>query len=550
MYQPSAYGRLLPAFAAMPGRGPASAQRLNQALAATAGRPGYEFDQQSLVDYWSRRADAPDDFPASFVDDILPQLRQPIVTWDQMPLLYAGREGQVVVWARDDEIIRYLGRYRDEREYADMRRAVAPVKNSINAITTQLLGYGYALQTPRLRKRMPAAQRLRASIEGMLRRIDGLHAFLEIAVNTVMDGWLPVQTWWSPYLDTATGKRLWGPDKIFEMQPWLFGVTPDRDLAWLGYTLSGTAPEVLNGEEDSLSWAWFQAGSTRSPYGEARQKHLWLIAHIWKQALEWHAQGARNALQGVPVLTEQVASMANLMGSGERLSGMAEGGQAAMNKAMAEAQQMMGMLREYGVIIVRQGYEFKIVTTPGYSDGWGRFVDLLQMELTVGIQGQHLTQSLGEHGGSRATADVQAQTKVDQVRHLARSIEPIINTFVARWLACNFGESVDSDDVSHWSFKILDPLDPAKLRTFLDYGGEADAEEVAERWGDIPVDQAWLAAGGTLKLAPPPPKPPGPNDAGTADRQLKGAAASGDPADGREPAEVPDEPGQTRQAAA
>ncbi len=242
-------------------------------------------------------------------------------------------------------------------------------------------------------------------------------------------------------------------------------------------------------------------------------------------------------MQGIPVLKEVGAAWMP-PASAEKAALSGDAGSAAMTQAMKEAQRIMGYLKEYGVVIVRGGYDFKLETVNGYSDGWGKLLDLLKLELVLGVEGQHLTSSVGEHGGSRATADVQAQTKLDRVRNLARHIEAPVNEIIRRWIAVNFKEEPDPEDVPKWGFHLLDPIDIAKARAFMDYGGELDAEECASRWGDLPVSQAWIETGGVLKMQPKVAIPPGqdPQDAGSSDKALRGAAP-----DPREAKGVPDD---------
>jgi len=490
MLTSGALASIMPAYGALP---PSSQQDRSKRIGFEVGRYA---NVMASKGFGSKLSIGPDE---------LPELRLPIVTWDQPPILYAGG---VTVWMRDDPIIRHVGpatgQYQDERTYRAMRTTVAPVQNSINALNAQLLGVGYSLQTPRQRRSMPAAKALKDELTAMFKRLDNLHAYLEIASTVVWDGWMPTQTWWSSY--AYNGKSVWGPDKIFEMPQELFGVTPDRKLAWLGYTMTQTMPEVLDSEEDEMmTWLWTSSGSTRSPYGTARLRHLYVIGWAWKQAFQWHMEGARNALQGIPVVTEEVPVFGGMPGSAERASQVGEAGTAAMKEAMKEAQGMMQMLKEYGILILRAGYKYNNMTTAGFEAGWGKLLDDLALMLTVGVQGQHLTQSLGEHGGSRATADVQERTKVDHVRGIARPEELVPNELIRRYLAVNYSTEPDPDDVPVWGFHLLDPVDIAKSAFFCQFGGKLDAQEMAARLGDLPISIEEETAGPVLEMQGPPP---------------------------------------------
>jgi hypothetical protein len=520
---------LLPRYAALPTDSGTKAQRLiNTSILMGGGDyPSRVGASAGVKGYGTAR-----------LDQFLPELRLPVVTWDQPAMQYAG---DVTVWLRDDPIIRHLAhQYHDERVYEEMRTTVSPIANSLEALTTELLGVGYGLIAKRERRKMPAVQTLRKMTDKMLSRLGNgdpshLHSFLEIASQMlVFDGWLPVQTWWSPYKDG--GKSMWGPDRIFEMPQQLFGVDPNRKLVWLGYSMTDTLPQVLDGEADSLSWMYFSSGSTRSPYGRAMGRKLWLTAWIYEQALEWHASGARNAMQGIPVMTQKLTGWPGQPGSGELASQKGDAGKAAMKQAISEARETMRILKEYGVVIVRGGYDFELKTTPGFSDGWGKFLEMLRLEMVIGVEGQHLTAAVGSHGGSRATADVQAASKLDRVRNFGRHADAPINELIRRWMQLNFKEQPDPDDVSVWGFHLHDPINEAHARVFLDYGGELDAEECASRWGDLPVDPKWIETGGVLKLQPKATPPPGPDSAGDADKALAKAVPAG-----REPAGIPED---------
>jgi len=435
------------------------------------------------------------------------QLRTQVVAWDQPPLVYGGANGPVVVWARDDPVLRLLGKYRDERTFREMRRTELKIENSINALISQLLGFGWTLgANPELgskRRNTPAAQRLMKFSRAAMRPLrDQMQGILRESADLKWDGWVVTQGWMSPGAFTFENKPQWGFDRIQIRPQELFGVTPDRELAWVGYTMTNAIPEVLNGtEEDRLCWHHFTARSTR-PYGDSQLSYLWLYWWVKQRCFEYLPRGARNAIQGIPIVRE-VPGQA-LMGSAMREGLMDENNLAVMTETLKEAQQMLQFLEEYGILVIRGDLQFENLVNSNFAGEWIKLFYYLDELVQIAIEGQHLTATMGERGGGgRALGDVQAQTKLDNVKSLAREIEQIPNWYMQQMVDVNIGE-VDPEDMPWWGFRILGEISVEKAKAFTDLGGILPATPIAEDWG-LPETDPEDPGAPVLKLQTPAP---------------------------------------------
>lgn len=435
------------------------------------------------------------------------QLRTQIVTWDQPPLVYAGADGPVVVWARDDPVLRLLGKYRDERTFREMRRTELKIKNSIEALSAQLLGFGWDVgwdpQAAASQRKSKGADYLKRFCRAALRPLRGqMHAVLKSAMDMKWDGWCVSQGWWAQSLFSFEGRSYWGIDRLKIRPQELFGVTPDEKLAWLGYTMTNSVPEILaDTEEDQMSWHHFTAGGT-GPYGEGLMSFLWLHWWVKQRCFEYMPRGARNAIQGIPVLKERFANAP--VGSAMREGLMDDSGPNVMRVTVAEAQKMLEFLEEYGILIVRGDLEFENLLNSNFAEGWIKIYYYLDEMMQIAIEGQHLTATMGDRGGGgRALGDVQAQTKLDKVKDVAREVEELPNWYMRKLVEVNLGE-VDPDDIPWWGFRILDQVSVEKAKAFTDMGGILDADVVAEDWGLTQPDPD-QPPGAVLKAQVPPP---------------------------------------------
>jgi hypothetical protein len=446
--------------------------------------------------------------------------RIPIVTWEQSPIQYGS---DVVVWMRDDPVLRHMAsRHHDEREYWLMRQDIT-VANSIDAVVSSMLAKGYALVNKQSRKRNSRAEKNRVLCQRYFAMVNDFHSFMRVASQVVWDGWLPVQMWWKDY--NLDGKTHWVVDRIFEMPQPLFGVTPDRELAWLGLSFTNSKAQVLNEPPDKLAWMYFSAGSTRSPYGTGQLRKLWLYWWAKQRFFEYFGRGFRNAVQGIPIFDQKM--LGSMPGSGMRMEQMDDSGKDAMAQFQRDALGALQMLEEYGAIVTQAGMEFKNLINGDFVRDAVMAISHLELAITIGIEGQHLTSSLGEKGGARALGDVQLQTKMDRVKDVARHEEAIGQEILSRLCRMNISADIDPDDIPDFQIKLLGQVDPARLKAYTDMGGKADAVAVAEDWGlpiltddqGNPVEPILSAVAAT---PPPGPKPTeADKDKGGADQATK-----------------------------
>lgn len=444
----------------------------------------------------------------------VPNLRIPVVTWEQNIQVFAGGGGgggggnpfsSIMVWMRDDPLLRGYARYTDERTFWEMREREIIIANSIGAVNRSMLARGHGFRTERSRRSAPAAKKVKQFLEAAFKAIPNLHTFLEVASNVVWEGWMPWQIWWRPDAFTWNGRSYYGVDQIFEMPQPLFGVTPDRNLAWLGFTITQPYAEVLTGGDpvESLGWDWGNAGGARSPYGRAVLSRLWLYYYLKQKNLEFYQRGVRNALQGIPVFKNTMAGA--FQDSGMRAGLAGDAGGAEMAQFEVDVRRAIRVMEEQGVVIVSGGMDFDTIHFPSSVVGWESVLNYLDRQLQIGIEGQHLTSAEGEHGGNRALGEVQERTKMEVVAHVARHVEPSMNRLARKIIEVNLGpEAFDPEDIPIWRFRIVNEFSWEKAKAFTDMGGILDAQEMADD-APLPMVTGDDPPGPVLKLQQPAP---------------------------------------------
>lgn len=180
------------------------------------------------------------------------------------------------------------------------------------------------------------------------------------------------------------------------------------------------------------------------------------------------------------------------------------------------ATDMAGLKRN-GVIVMPDGFDYKLVTDPANS--WTTFkaqTEMANLAISIGLVGTNLTTEV--KGGSYAAASVHESVDAQKMRGL---VELLATTFrdqlLVWWAAFNFGDGAIAP-YPHWD--TTPPADVAAqaethvkastaLRAYLDAGLPVDGEQWSERFG-VPitddlskVPRPRQTGGGTPGGAPP-----------------------------------------------
>lgn len=433
-------------------------------------------------------------------------LRRPAVPFDVIQDLGGGLK----VYRRDDPVLSRLASRRDEREYRLMRETTDAISSSIGALLAFLLGFGWQVKQARARRRGPVAQRLIDLADAQLRRIDRLPDVFELASHGFWDGWMPMQAVWDTQAFMFGGQWKWGVRCLCEQnqEEFAFTAEPDPRLVVLNRfagTGSPEPPRVIP-EEERAGWLIFTSGSTRTPYGRAFLRDLWLPWRVLQSFSEWYYRGARNAFSGVPVVKESALAAASPLIPNSGNNGE---GAAALAALSAEAREVLRIYEEQGIIIIRGGFEFEMLTEIAFGDGWQKALQYLENKFVVAIKGETLTSEVKD-SGSRAVADVHQATKLTHAQRLARHIEPGISELIKRVIEANEGE-VDPEDLPAFSFRVHRRSDPEKVEILRKGGAKVAIEPLADEWG-IELAPEDAEEGTYLKADAPPQLTPGQDD--------------------------------------
>lgn len=233
---------------------------------------------------------------------------------------------------------------------------------------------------------------------------------------------------------------------------------------------SGTDEEILPGDG---RWIVVLRGSGWRGIMKAPWRGIsrwWLLKQY--ATVDWASSSERHG-QGTAVAVNQ--------SSEKRLS---EPQRKSLASDMAE-------LKRNGVIVMPDGFDYKLVTDPANS--WTTFkaqTEVANLAISIGLVGTNLTTEV--QGGSYAAAGVHASVDAQKMRGL---LELLATTFrdqlLVWWAAFNFGDGAIAP-YPHWD--TTPPADTAgqaethvkastALRTYLDAGLPVDGKQWAERFG-------------------------------------------------------------------
>jgi len=384
----------------------------------------------------------------------------------------------VTVLLRDDPIFRIgLTVHRDEREWKAMENAETAISTPIRNVIRSILGYGWTLEVGK--KRSKGADLLKAFAVQAVERIDLFDVALEQIVKAYYYGWQPMQAvWYEKDGKTLSafrfnGKKFAGIRQLIEQPGEYFFATPQDQLVFGGDGIN--LPAVYEGA-DELAWLRFRSGSTRSPYGRAALAYLWVDWYILKRFRQFYEEGARTALEGVPVFEQKgVGGMSDLMkpGTDRRLE---------TAQLFQDIQACMAYKKTMGALVVPTGYNFREMVKIEASDGWQRALEYLRTQLQIAIEGSTLTSSTGDNG-ARALGDVHQATKLENCKSVAGAIDPqITRELIHRLIRVNI-PSADPEDMPSFVFRIRRRIDPERAKAVSDLGYEVDIAAAAEDWG-------------------------------------------------------------------
>jgi hypothetical protein len=416
-------------------------------------------------------------------------LRRPLIPFD----LIQDIGGGLRILRRDDPVLWRLASYQDERTYRIMRETTDVISSSIGALTAFVLGFGWRVTQLSFgaRHRGPRAQQLvdlaKAQLQMLMvptvQRVTTLPDFLEIAAYHFYEGWLPMRATWETQAYMHNGRWKWGIVELQEQhqEDYAFTAEPAPRLVELNRFAGtgGDRPPLVIPPDEERAWLIFRAGSTRTPYGRAFLRDLYVPWRILQTFSEWYYRGARNALSGVPVLKESLPSAASpLLSQGKIDAGQ---GSATLAAIVQEAKEVIRLYEEQGILVVRGGFDYDVLTNIATSKGWQEALNYIETKFVVAIRGETLTSDVGD-SGSRAVADVHQSTKLTYAQRLARHIEPTISQMLALVVEANEGE-IEPEDLPIFSFRVHKRSNPEHVELLRRGGAKVAIEPLADEYG-------------------------------------------------------------------
>ena len=427
--------------------------------------------------------------------------------------------GNRPVHMRMDPLFRLgLTTYPDEREFYAMERSEMAVSTPIKAVVRTLLGEGWIVKAPDT----PATDKAALYAEfgmALFSRCKGFQYTLRHMAKTRYYGWTLFQLLWDVFDFKGQPKR--GIRMLVDQRRTeFFSFTVDTDaLVFLG---DGVRPPYIfeaPGERD----CWFPVrwGTNYGPFGTADMSYWWFTAAVLRRFRSLYETGARNALQGVPVLSYAAEGGAGLVQPGAPI-----GDRATLTfKLKDELRTLMKIHEELGALALTPGFKLEEFKNIEGAAGWQAAIAALITELQIGIQGDQLSTAVAD-SGSRALGEVHAGSKLDNAIETGRGIAEELDQLLRRAIEINF-PNPDPGDMPRFVFGIESRFDVGQLQQFIAMGGEADAGAVARIW-HIPVA-------------------PGSNQTGTLKRQEPASALLAALAGGRGAPGAPTEPDPTEE---
>lgn len=401
----------------------------------------------------------------------------------------------VPLLARPDPVLRNLAHSPNEAPYRIAYDTEPAISTAQQDVTDDLLSEGWSLQAA---SSSPAAQRLRDIGDAALTGMRGLEAAFEAMAMADLLGWKPMQLQWSPQAFSVGGRSMWGVTRLLgghETEHYSF-TAADQTLAYTRDEFS-QSPIVFSAPEDRMRWV--VARSSSDPYGNPRLRRLYGCWYLKQRFIEMFAKGFRAAVSGVPVMKEGLS-----VGSGFA-SSPGEGDDAAKMAAFrAEAQRVLDVYDEAGILLLRGGVDLELFTNVAYSSGWLEALKYWDHKLEIAVRGEMLTTTVEDTGGAFAASKTHQASKRNRSCRLAASvIEPVINRDVLPLiLAMNVlaagGGQLDPGDLPRFTLGINSQVDLARARSFVDMGGELDSVRVAESL-NLPIHDPETSVGEPLR---------------------------------------------------
>jgi len=404
----------------------------------------------------------------------------------------------VRVLRRQDPILRLgLATNPNEREWRTMYGSEDAISTSIKALLDTTFGYGWAIRRKK-GKALPARVRLEEFARSAVGAIPRFQDILRMSFMGLFYGWLPMQQIWQSGAFSHKGRSWWGITKIVEHggEHFAWSVPENGKPSSLVYLGDGySMPIVYDREGDLPAWMTIQCGSLKDPHGHAILSDLWFLWYRLRRMTEFYEVGARDALQGRPVVQER--------GGGTGINApVAPGGDTGKERATklaqlrTEIEAALVMFRETGVLVLGNNLEFKEFADPAKAAGWEGSLQMWRQATAVAIEGQTLTATVSKEGGSRALGATQKDTKIEKCRAGAEAVMPQVSRHcLHQIIRRNFPGEIDPEDLPDAVCNVTTAIDPDRVKAFIDMGGEVDAAAIAEDWG---VPQADPETEGTI----------------------------------------------------
>lgn len=397
---------------------------------------------------------------------------------------------------KTDPVLSYLA-VSDEREYNKMFNTSTAISQAVEQRRHGLLAEGSEVVPGS--SGSARAKQLQEFAIAALKKIPAFPIIQQEMLLSIFWGWRPFEVQWGEL--RWKGASYFAPIKIGAHDPWQFEFTTDGFLArrrWTDF-------EVFRSVEQQLRWIVCTANSTRSPYGEAWFRRLWLLYFLAKQFEQMSAQAMQRAL-GI-LKASRTASGANPLR-----------GSAAATDLPNELATVLRVLTSNNVLIEQAGWSLSVESQAEAAKTTREMLDFLDTRLRMAIVGQNLSGQVKE--GSFAAAQAQMTVLEDLVKSDGRQLAEWINDgILRRVIVLNFGE-VDEEDLPRWQPKVFAKVDREdvrlahELRIPLDGKRLADALKVPALWEPGPDDELIQKPEMTEAMIPPgeptAPKPRAP----------------------------------------
>jgi hypothetical protein len=347
------------------------------------------------------------------------------------------------------------------------------------------------------------AKRIHAFVVAAFRRIEQWPAVEARMLDAIYWGWRPMELVW----DTGfrfKRKTYWAIARIIDKYPEQFRFTIDRELVWVD---PQTGEHIIyNRPGDELKWMICTYGSVDNPYGDGLYKRVWLLQYAKSRFFEMFAKGMERSMGIVsishgfnrPAGPAEVAMIKDNRPPGE-----------AMEAITDDIRDAIDYFNVHNIWLQVGGYRMELLTDVAFSEGWVGAMNYIDDAMSLAVATESLSFQEAQYG-SRAQSVVHDRSGMRTAITDARFRDNWINEQLIRKLVeTNYGD-VDPGDMPKFRSKVRREVSLDQIKTFVDMGGETDADKVALEFSIPPVEDDTENVLKAVELTPgPETKEPG-----------------------------------------